>query len=178
MTDIPITPKQEMFCQEYIKDLNATQAAIRAGYSEKTADVQGPRLLGNVRVSVRVSELFRTRAAAVGVTAENVLRELLRLASVDIGAAYDGNGALLPLHDMPEDVRRCIAAVETDEITEKGEAGRVTVIGYTRKVKFWDKKGSLDSLGRYLKLFVDRVDVTSDGKSLSDLLAGTFPLKP
>ncbi|ELZ3993199.1 terminase small subunit [Yersinia enterocolitica] len=74
-----LTPKQELFCREYLKDLNATQAAIRAGYSEKTAQVQSSRLLSNVMVQQRVSELAAERNIRVGIDADYVLRQAVKL---------------------------------------------------------------------------------------------------
>lgn len=68
-----LTPKQERFVAEYLIDLNATQAAIRAGYSEKTAEVQGPRLLGNVRVAEAIKAAQTARAERVNVTQDYVL---------------------------------------------------------------------------------------------------------
>lgn len=71
-----LTPKQEAFIREYLIDLNATQAAIRAGYSEKTATEQGSRLLTNVNVSTRIEELKSQRAEKLELDAEWVLKRL------------------------------------------------------------------------------------------------------
>lgn len=79
VTNMALTPKQEMFCREYLIDLNATQAAIRAGYSEKTANEQGARLLANVSVSQRVSELKAERNFRVEIDAEYVLNQAVKL---------------------------------------------------------------------------------------------------
>lgn len=72
----PLTDKQETFCQEYLKDLNATQAATRAGYSEKTANEQGARLLANVSVAARVKELMALREKRTQITADKVLQDI------------------------------------------------------------------------------------------------------
>lgn len=74
-----LTDKQELFAREYLKDLNATQAAIRAGYSEKTAQVQSSRLLSNAMVQQRVSELASERNSRVGIDADYVLRQAVKL---------------------------------------------------------------------------------------------------
>lgn len=74
-----LTDKQEMFCREYLIDLNATQAAIRAGYSENTADVQGSRLLGNVKVQEFLSKLASERRDRVSVDADYVLKQAVKL---------------------------------------------------------------------------------------------------
>lgn len=71
-----LSAKQEIFCREYLVDLNATQAAIRAGYSEKTAVKQGSRLLTNADISVRVKELQEERMQQLGLDAYWVLKRL------------------------------------------------------------------------------------------------------
>lgn len=71
-----LTDKQETFCQEYLKDLNATQAAIRSGYSAKTAQEQSSRLLSNVIVKARVDELLAKREKRTGITTDKVLKDI------------------------------------------------------------------------------------------------------
>ena len=71
-----MTPKQERFVEEYLIDLNATQAAIRAGYSAKTAEQQGPRLLGNVGVQRAIQAAKSARAESTGLTARKVLDDI------------------------------------------------------------------------------------------------------
>ncbi|WP_375453727.1 terminase small subunit [uncultured Methylobacterium sp.] len=78
-----ITDKQRRFVEEYLVDLNATQAAIRAGYSEDTARQQGHRLLTDADISDAVAEAQAARAARVQVTADQVLRELVDIATTD-----------------------------------------------------------------------------------------------
>lgn len=71
-----LTPKQEMFCREYLVDLNGTQAAIRAGYSEKTANEQAARLLANVNIQEYVQSLMDARVQRVEITADYVLKSI------------------------------------------------------------------------------------------------------
>lgn len=145
-----LNPKQHRFVAEYLRDLNACQAAIRAGYSAKTAEQQGSRLLSHVEVKRAIDEALTRRAERVEVKADDVLRELLRLARVDIGEAFDESGKLRPLHEMSEDVRRAIASVEaTTDVSGT----------HVSKVKFWDKARALEMLGRHLKLFTDKVEL-------------------
>lgn len=152
-----MTPKQELFCLEYLKDLNATAAYKRAGYtckSDNVASVEAHKLLSNPNIAEKIQTAMEKRSNKLEITAERVLTEIARLAFVDISQAYDEHGGLLPLHEMPEDVRRAIAGIEVAEERVDGE-----VVGQIRKVKFWDKKGSLDQLGRHLKLFTDVLEV-------------------
>lgn len=88
-----LTPKQSAFVREYLVDLNATQAAIRAGYSAKTAEQQGPRLLGNVEVAAAVQKGMDKRAQKVGITAEEVLTDIIRIGN-SAEAAEDFPAAL------------------------------------------------------------------------------------
>src|SRR5690554_3470514 len=71
-----LTDKQKRFCEEYIIDLNRTKAAIRADYSEETADVQGSRLLKNVKVQKEIEKLKKARSKRTQITADRVLKEL------------------------------------------------------------------------------------------------------
>jgi len=175
-----LSDKQERFCQEFVIDLNATQAAIRAGYSKKTAEQQGSRLLSNVKVAEKIDALKLARTQRTEITADFVLREILKLATVDISKAYDQKGDLLPLHEIPPEVRAAIAGVDVftevqygpgrTEVNEDGESEKVKeVVGRTKKLKLYDKAKALELLGKHLKLFTDKVDI--GGKiTLADLV--------
>ena len=78
-----LTPKQARFVDEYLLDLNATQASIRAGYSAKTAEQQGPRLLGNVGVSLAIQAAQKARADRLRIDADDVLRRWVEIANAD-----------------------------------------------------------------------------------------------
>lgn len=146
--------KRDLFVREYLIDLNATQAAIRAGFSAKTAGSAGQRLLKRVDISAQIKNVSRQRAARVEVTADTVLRELLNIARVDLSQCYTATGELKSIHEIPEDVRRAIAGIEVDEIME-GRGVDAVKVGETKKLKFWDKPRALELLGKHLKLFVD-----------------------
>lgn len=149
-----LTPKQYRFCQEYIIDLNATQAAIRSGFSKKTAQEQSSRLLSNAMVAEKIQELMNMRSKRTQISADVILEELLRLARVDIAGAYDKDGKLLPVHMMAEDVRRAIASIDVFEEFE-GVGRDREYVGDTKKLKFYDKTKALELLGKHLKLFTD-----------------------
>lgn len=163
-----LNAKQIRFVDEYLLDLNATQAALRAGYSEQTAYSQGQRLLKHAEVAALIASRQAARAAKTEITAEVVLSELLRLARVDVGAAFDEHGRLLPIREIPEDIRRAICGVETDELFE-GRGRDREQIGVTRKIRFWDKARALEMLARHLGILRDRVDnLNIDLAQLSD----------
>jgi len=155
---VALTPKQAAFVREYLVDLNATQAAIRAGYSASSAEVTGSKLLGNPKVRQAVDEAVQRRSERVEVKQDDVLLTLLRILNADIGKAFDADGRLLAMRDIPPDVRLAISAVETDELYGS-EGGKRTEIGLTRKLKFWSKDKALELAMRHLGLLKDRVDV-------------------
>ena len=152
-----LTDKRERFCQEYVKDLNATQAAIRAGYSENGAAQKGSALLRIVKVSGRVRELIAAELENADLTPEMVIAELRRIgfSKMDDFAEWDGDDVtLLPSEDLDEDAARCISEV-SQTITKDGGSIRF---------KLHDKVQALDKLGKYFKLFTDAVDVTHHGE--------------
>jgi phage terminase small subunit len=128
--------------------------------------------LGKVRVRQAIQEAQARRAARVEVQADDVLRELLRIARADIAQAFDESGALLPVQEMPEDVRRAIASIEVEQVG--GDDGAVS---FVKKVRFWDKSKGLELLGKHLKLFTDKVELS--GKvTLEQLVLGSFEKPP
>lgn len=173
-----LTDKQAAFCAEYLIDLNATQAAIRAGYSAKTARVTAQQLLTKPHVEERLRVLMNERATRTQVTADRVISEVARLGFSDLRKLFDEHGALLPVSQWPDDVAPAIAAVEVDELFEGFGENRIQV-GYTKKVKLWDKGKALEMLGRHLKLWVERhehtgpnggpIETRDDGIDLSKL---------
>ncbi len=154
---------QQKFAEEYLIDLNATEAAKRAGYSSKTAESQGCRLLTNVKVQSEIERLRKNQSERTNITADTVLQELLRIARTDIEGAFTEDMTLKPLHKIPEDIRRAIAGVEIfEEFQGKGKDREF--IGYTKKVKFWEKTKALELLGKHLKLFTDNINVSGTVK--------------
>lgn len=159
-----LTPKQAAFVREYLVDLNGTRAAIRAGYSAKTAESQAARLLGKAKVKAEIALGVQARNERVEVKADDVLRELVRLATCDLGQAFDAEGRLRKIHEMPVDVRRAIASVDTAEMW--GPDGGAQ-LGEVKRIKFWDKAKALEMLGKHLRLFVDRQEHSGpDGQKL------------
>lgn len=157
-----LTPKQRLFVAEYLKDLNATQAAIRAGYSAKTANEQGARLLANASVKSAVNDAMDQRAETVQVDAEYVLRRLHEMAEADINDIYGDDGELLPVSEWPDVWRKgMISGIETNELFDGHGRDRVQ-IGQVRKVKQVDKLSVLQTLGKHVRVnaFQEQIKVT------------------
>lgn len=153
-----MTPKQKRFVEEYLVDLNATQAAIRAGYSEKTAYRIGANLIQKSSVSIAIQKALARREKRTEVTSDMVVRELARIAFTDMRTLYREDGSMKLPHELDDDTAASLAGVDTFEETSEG-----MVIGYTRKVKRWDKTKALELLGKHLGIFTDKVDIDVSG---------------
>lgn len=161
-----LTLRQELFCEEYIKDFHITNAALRAGYSEKSAHVEGFKLLKKPKIALRVEEAKQQRMQRVQVKADDILREILKIATCDIAQAFDESGALKPIHEIPEEVRRAMSSVEILEQHEGTGKNRVYV-GDVKKIRFWDKVKALELLGKHMKLFTEKHEHSGpDGKPI------------
>lgn len=147
-----LSDKQKLFCDEYLIDLNATQAAIRAGYSKKTAYSSGQRLLKDVEVQKWVQFRMEERGKRTEITQDRVLEEYAKLAYFDPQKLYDENGNLLPVNKLDKDVAAALIGVDVTESIIDGN-----VVTLTKKVKYSDKKGALDSLARHLGMFNDKL---------------------
>ena len=145
MKELNLKPKHERFCREYIIDLNATQAAIRAGYSEKTARSQGQRLLTNVDIQNFLRTLKSEIVERNNITIDKYVNILDQLATFDIADIYDEHGNLKPVHEIPEDARMAIESLESDEFREKG-----ILISVTKKVKMTNRRSAIDILLKHL----------------------------
>lgn len=165
-----LTPKQERFVAEYLIDLNATQAAIRAGFSEKSAHDIAAQLLGKTHIKAAIDAAVSKRSEKTEITADRVLKEISRMAFYDPldlieivrdalpedvagnvelsddGKAITGLRSARDIKYLPEDVRRAIVGW-----------------GYDRNqnftVKLADKSKALDQLARHLALYNDKVEV-------------------
>lgn len=163
-----LSPREERYCQEFIVDLNQAQAAVRSGFSKnaRSAAVQSVRLMKKSAVKARIKELMKARSDRTEITSDTVLRELMRLATVDVTQAFDEKGWLKDMKDIPEDVRRAISGLETQELFQ-GEGDQRSIIGVARKLRFYDKIRPLELLGKHVKLFPDRHEHSGpDGKPI------------
>lgn len=160
-----LTPKQAAFVQEYLKDLNATQAAIRAGFSAKTAEWIGPQVLGKSHVSDAIAEAIKAREARTQITQDRVLREFARIAFLDPRALFDDKGAPRRIVDLDDDTAAAVAGLDVATVgnTEIG-------IGEVQKIKIADKIAALTQLGRHLGMFNDKLKVGGDAENPLRLL--------
>lgn len=166
-----LTPKQQRFVDEYLIDLNGTQAAIRAGYSKKTARQIAEENLSKPYIAAAVQQAMSRRELRTEVTQDMVLREYAKLAFLDPRRFYDENGNLIPVHELPADVAAALAGMEIATSRTGKDVEGIPEYEDIKKIKFIDKKGALDSVARHLGMFIDRseVKVTTHEASLDDL---------
>ncbi|HEX5362350.1 MAG TPA: terminase small subunit [Fluviicoccus sp.] len=151
--------KQQRFIDEYLVDLNATQAAIRAGYSPKTAGSQAFDLLKKPEIQQAIEEARQKTANKLEITRERVLEEYAKLAFLDPRRFYNEDGTLKKVPDMDADTAAALQGFEVDEI-KMGEDS--PAIGVTQKIKWHDKKAALDSIARMMGWNQDKVKLQGD----------------
>ena len=153
-----LSPKMQRFCEEYIKDLNGTQSAIRSGYSEKTACEQSSRMLAKVNIQDRIAELARDVTSRNGVTPQRILQELAMLGFSRIDdyiAIEEGGGIRLKTFDqIGDDKIGAIKAIKEDRVIhEKADGSETTIVHDKTRYELHDKIRPLVKLGEYVKLF-------------------------
>lgn len=157
-----LNARQEAFVQEYLIDLNATQAAVRAGYRGDPNTI-GPRLLANVSVRSAVEAAMKEREARTHITQDRVLQELARIAFSDLRKAYHSDGTLKLPHEWDDDTAASMAGLETLTSGAGGEDSPAVLT--TKKVKVFDKGAALTLAMRHLGMMNDKltVDATVTG---------------
>lgn len=166
-----LTPKQLRFVEEYLKDLNATQAAIRAGYSAKTASSQGERLLRNAEVARAVAERMQARSEKTQIDAGYVLSRLVEIDQMDVLDILQDDGSLKPVREWPKVWRQYLSGFDLAELFE-GRGDDRQLVGVLKKVKWPDKVRNLELLGKHVNVnaFKEQLDVNVN-VSMADRMA-------
>ena len=146
-----MTKKQKRFVEEYLIDLNATQAAIRAGYSPHTAKDIGCENLAKPNIAAAISQAMAERSRRTGINQDRVLQELARIGFAKITDVVDPETAEIRT-DASDDDLACIQSIKI----------KPNEFGTEREVKLYDKKAALVDLGKHLGLFKDKVELTGD----------------
>lgn len=141
---MPLTDKNEAFCQEYMKDLNATQAAIRAGYSDAAAGAIGHDLLKKPEIQQRIEAMKAERSRQTGIDAAWLLKRLADEATADLNDLYDEDGKLLPVSEWPLIWRQGLVAGVKTRVSEDG----VAIID----VKVSDRIRRLELIGKHISV--------------------------
>ena len=148
---VRLTKKQQRFVEEYLIDLNATQAAIRAGYSVKTANEQGCQNLAKLSIQQAISEQMAERSKRTGVNQDRVVLELAKIAFVKMTDLVDHECRINP--DATDDDLACIESMKYKE--SQSDAGA----SVEREVKISSKLKALELLGKHLGMWNDKMDL-------------------
>lgn len=163
-----LTDKQEQFCLEYLIDLNATQAAIRAGYSEKTAATTACENLIKPNIQNRISELKSARNNQVNINAAYVLRRLVEIDQMDVLDILKDDLSFKSLSEWPMVWRQYLSGIDLAEMFE-GRGDEREMVGILKKIKWPDKVKNLELLGKHIGVgaFSDKVDHSSSDGTMS-----------
>ena len=160
-----LSEKQKAFVREYLIDLNATQAAVRAGYSTRTAKGQGSRLLTKVHVQKAVAKGAQKSTERAQLSTDDVLREFMRLGFADmadfISWTSDGS-SLKSSEELTRDQTRAISEIIVDSWKTAEDVTQSRI-----KLKLHDKRAALEALAKHLGLFINKHELTGkDGRPI------------
>lgn len=161
-----LTAKQEMFCREYLIDLNATQAAIRAGYSKNTASETGYENLRKPQLAEHIAKLKAHRSETVKIDSDYVLRRLSEIDQLDIlDILNDDLSDFKPVSEWPKSWRISITAFDISVLASRGQDNIETTV---KKIKWPDKTRNLELIGKHVDVRAFEGDGSNDkGESLN-----------
>lgn len=148
-----LTPKQERFVQEYLVDLNATAAAVRAGYSKKTANRIASENLSKPDIQAAIQEAIQKRQERTEITQDMVIQELAKLGFFDIRKLFDEDGEPLDISKLDEDTAAALVGLDVLDVSDSNG----NYAGFIKKYKMADKIKALELLGKHLGAW-DRQD--------------------
>lgn len=148
-----LNPKQQCFVEEYLLDLNASQAALRAGYAAN----YGSTLMDNASVKAEISSRIAARSQRNDINQQRVLQEIANLAFSDPRRLFDSNGAILPIQDWPAEIAAAVASIKVNEI--KDAEGQL--IGETKLIRFWDKGRQLELAAKHLGMLQEKIEINT-----------------
>lgn len=155
-----LTPRQAAFVKEYLVDLNATQAAVRAGYSSDSAQAQSSVLMTQPHIAAAVERGKAQRAARVNVQQDEIIHELAALANSRVDHyVVDDNGNIQLAEGAPDNAMAAVKSVKRRKTIREDKAGNITIV-YDVTIELHDKPGQLKLLGRHIGLFADKIEHT------------------
>jgi len=156
-TSHDLTARQKQFALEYLKDLNGTQAAVRTGYSARTAKAAASRLLTNVYLQAEIQKGMDRCCKKLELNADDTLRGIANIANFDPRKLFDEEGNAKGIHELDLETAQVLSGLDFVTLYE-GEGEQKHAFGQLRKVRFADRLKAFELLGRYQKLFTDKVE--------------------
>lgn len=148
---MPLNPKQLRFCEEYVIDLNATQAAIRSGYSQKAAKEVASRMLTNANIKAKIKELQSEIGKRLEITADMVVREFAKIGFSNIQDYIESGNSTLDISKIQRDKAASISALKV--ITSTHGTGKDKVVEKQVEFKLHDKISALEKIGKHIGFF-------------------------
>jgi len=161
-----LTARQRAFVAEYLVDLCAAKAAIRAGFSARNATRIGAELLGKTHVAAEIAAAMNARSERTEITQDRVLRELARIGFLDIRRAFNPDGSLKPLDQLDDDTVAAIAGIEVSEMRDRDGV----VVGAAKKIRLVDKLGALTKLAQHLGMLDPKLMIKGDNQNPLQML--------
>ncbi|WP_068113375.1 terminase small subunit [Tropicimonas marinistellae] len=152
-----LTPKQRRFVEEYLTDLNATQAAIRAGYSQQTAREIGYENMTKPHISAAISAAQAERSRRLRLSQDAVLQGLAKIGFADIRKIFTADGKLKAVADLDDDIAGAIAAVDVVTRTVPTKKGEEADVVCVNRIRFSDKRAALVEIAK-LQGYYDETD--------------------
>lgn len=163
-----LTDKQEMFCREYLIDLNATHAAIRAGYKEKAARKTGSENLTKPDIEKRIQEIMNDRSERLEITADYVLNRLVEIDQMDVLDIINDDGKLKPISSWPKSWRTTLSGFDiSTTIRDYDESTEETIL---KKIKWPDKVKNLELLGKHVKVQVFKEQIEAKVEATHNIM--------
>jgi phage terminase small subunit len=156
-TSHDLTARQKLFALEYLKDFNGARAAVRAGYSGRTAKAAASRLLTNVYLRAEIEQAMDRRCEKLELKAEDTLQAIANLAHFDPRRLFDDKGNMKDIHTLEPDVARAISGFDFVTLYD-GNGDQKHAFGQLRKIRLRDSLKALEMLGRHQKLFTDKIE--------------------
>jgi len=169
-----LTAKRARFVDEYLIDLNATQAAIRAGYSAKTAGQIGDELLKKPEIIAALQSAMKARSVRTEITQDRVIAELAKIGFADIRKAVRwGEGIVVRNEFGTPEVVNDVALIGSEQIDDDTAAAIAEICQTAQgvKIKLHDKRAALIDIGRHIGMFRDKIELTGkDGEPLQQTI--------
>lgn len=165
-----MTDAQKMFCDEYLKSLNATEAykvAYPSCKKDETARANSSRLLTNANIKEYIEEQMKEREKRTKVTQDRVVKEFAKIAFLNPKKLFDDNGCLKDISEIDDETAGAIAGIEVFE-EYQGHGEDREYIGRTKKIKIADKVKSLENLGRHLGMFKDKIEISKPTSEITE----------
>lgn len=167
-----LTPKEQVFVREYLRDGNGTRAAAAAGYSAKTASVTASKLLRKAKVSEELAKLQEKLCNKLEISAERVLQGIAELAFYDPRKFFRPDGALKGITELDDQTVMALCGIDVEKLFKHFGKGQAEEVGTITKIKLADRGLNLERLGRHLKLFTDKLEVNDSEQIVARLKAG------